>query len=311
VIPGFDDSAPQGNRPAVAPAIGQPPAGELAFQGILKPSTDMQATRDGRRTTLLDYFVDLSVAHTFAAGTAILLDVQGNTFHSDPLFDLAGNAQSGVARIHFQDENFNPVGTYVTALPSALYKVPFTRLAVENFAQPGKFLHLVYGVDVDLVPGASQQVQATILNTVAVAGSLGALAQLAVGGVNALQFTERGYSYASSVANGAPNAANTPISLVAAGTNVNGVIVWSGAAWSRAVVAGQTISILAKATAPGSDQDGDVLCGTEGSVELAGPISHAWGKIHKPVLVAAGKAIWKMNSQAENLQRSSILYTVL
>ena len=307
MIPGFDDSALQNQRPAVAPAIGQPPAGAIAYPGIVKPSSDMQAVRDGRRSTLLGYLVDLTAARSFAAGSALLLPLQGNVFMSDPLFDLAGNAQAGIARVHFQDENFNPVGTYVTVLPSAIYKVPFTQLAVENYAQPGKFLYIIYGVDVDLVPGASQQVQATILNTVTVAGSLGgALPQLAIGGVNALQVTERGFSYGASFAHSTNLGVGGTVALIAPGVNVNGIILWSANLLSAAA-GNQICAMLAKASVPGSVTDGDPILATV-AIGAANPVLD---RLPRPILIPAGKGLYVFSNVAETTAYRGGEYTVL
>lgn len=167
------DSFGETLKNAVAPAppiAGAPPATASHVPGIGRPSTDFQAVRDGRRSTLLSYLVDLSTARTIAAGTALTLPLAGNVFMSDPLFDLTGVSQAGVARVHFQDTTIGAQaqGTYVTMLPSSIYKVTATQLLIENYAQAGKFLLLVYGVDVDLVAGSSQQVQATIINSVTV-----------------------------------------------------------------------------------------------------------------------------------------------
>lgn len=322
-------------RPPVAPAIGGGAARPVAFPGFAKPSTDFQATRDGRRTTLLGYLVDLSVARSFAAGTALLLDVQGNLFYSDPLFDLAGNAQSGIARIHFQDENFNPVGTYITALPSALFKVPFTRLAVENYAQAGKFLYIVYGVDVDILPGASQQVQATILNAVDVSDRAGrllgigdvsdragrllgqvygsnavALAQAAIGPYNALTTNDRGYTYGATASNVAANGAATAVQLVAPGTNTNGITVWRAAFWMRNGVApGQQGAIIAKSSAPTIKNDGDVIVGVDAYTEGAA-WSVAMGRRERSVFVSSGKGLYAFNALSESDAFVSIDYTV-
>lgn len=292
-IPGFDDTL-KNARPPVPPAIGGGSATELGFPGVGKPTSDLQAVRDGRRSTLLAYLVDLTNARSFAAGSALLLPIAGNVFMSDPLFDLSGNAQAGIARVHFQDENFNPVGTYVTVLPSSIYKVPFTQVAIENYAQAGKFLYIVYGVDVDLVPGASQQVQATILN----------FAQQLIGGVQELVVMERGYSPGASFVGGALGAGGVA-TIVAPASNLNGLIVWQ--AWLATGAAGvNALSLLAKTSAPASQIDGDVIASmaTPGAASQAPPMP-------RPRFIAAGKGLYLYNVTAETVATHGVDYTIL
>jgi hypothetical protein len=299
VIPGFDDTL-KNARPPVPPAIGGGSATELGFPGISKPTSDLQAVRDGRRSTLLGYLVDLSIARSFAAGSALLLPIAGNVFMSDPLFDLTGVSQSGIARVHFQDENFNPVGTYVTALPSAIYKVPFTQVAIENYAQAGKFLYIVYGVDVDLVPGASQQVQATILN----------LAQQLIGGVQELVVMERGFTYGGSYISVTNLVANTSVAVVAAASNLNGMILWRASWWSHNAVGPPNIALAANPTAPNSTTVGEPLA-TNDSISQQAALFESLLKLERPVFIAAGKGLWLTSNITETQSQKGILYTLL
>jgi len=298
-IPGFEDTL-KSATPPVPPAIGGGRATELAFPGVGKPTSDMQAVRDGRRSTLLGYLVDLTNARSFAAGTQLLLDIQGNVFLSDPLFDLTGNSLAGVARVHFQDENFNPVGTYVTVLPSAIYKVPFTRVAVENYAQPGKFLYIVYGVDIDLVPGSSQQVQATVNN----------LAQQLIGGVQELVVMERGYTYGANYKSSTALAANTPDAVFTPASNVNGAILWAAAAWTWNGTNVMNLALLAKASAPATAIDGDLLTSGKANSPQAGSYTGLLD-LARPVFIAAGKGLYFLSSVAEANAFRSASYTLL
>lgn len=311
---GFTDSYGQtlaiDTQPAPANQGGQS-AVAVRFPGINPPSTDMEAVRDGRRSTLQGYLVDLSTARSLAAGTALTLQVQGNLFYADPLFDLVGNSQAGIARVHFQDVNSNPVGTYVTALPSALYKVPFTQLAVENFAQAGKYLYLVYGTDVDILPGASQQVQATIIGTPTVGGSLGALAQQLIGGVNELVVMERGYTYGAKYASVTNLAAGGSEAVFAPGANVNGAIVWSASFMSHTAGTASAV-MLAKNAAPGTMIDGDPIVAMDKFVLQVGGVSQMCaGVLPRPVFIAAGKGLYRYSNSLETVSYGAALYTLL
>lgn len=143
-------------RPAIPPTLGGGATPPLAFPGVTKPSVDMQAVRDGRRSLLYYVDVDLSVARSVAAGTQLDLNIQGNFLYVDQ------RQNSGFATAHFQDEN--PVATPVTIFAGALWKVPFTRVGIENTAQAGASLRIIYGMDVDALPISAAGV--TVLNPI-------------------------------------------------------------------------------------------------------------------------------------------------
>lgn len=313
VIPGFDDTLKVSTIPAAPATLGAGRAKRVDFPSIGKPTSDFQAVRDGRRSTLLAFSIDLSVARSFAAGTALLLPIQGNLFYSDPSYDLSGNSQAGIARVHFQDENFpqgsgagEPVGTWITVLPNSVYHVPFTQIALENYAQAGKTMRIVYGVDVDLAPGQSAQVQATILN----------LAQQSVGGVNELVVGDRGYTYGANFASATTLAAATNEQIVAPASNVNGLILWHAEIVTvQATAAANTfIGLLAKTSAPANAIDGDLLlqavayCQTSAGGGLSDKAVR-----ERAVLVAAGKGLYFRNSSAsaESTAYRSAEYTLL
>lgn len=128
------------------------------FAGFRAPSSDMQAVRDDRRARPLYVELDLSTARSIAANTAELVEIAGNSFYADPIIDSAGSSIGGVAIVHFQDVTLGAQGTPFTVQPQFIARVPFTKLLVENPAQPGKRLRIIYGVDVDFQPGINAQV---------------------------------------------------------------------------------------------------------------------------------------------------------
>jgi hypothetical protein len=150
--------------PFGAGADGLPPPGAanalsvnkpaVAFPGVRAPSSDFQGVRDGRRALFFYMDVDLSAARSIAAGTLLNLDLNGNFLYVDQ------RQNTGFATLHFQDEN--PAATPITMFAGALWKVPFTRVGIENTAQPGQTLRLIYGVDVDALPISAAGV--TVLN---------------------------------------------------------------------------------------------------------------------------------------------------
>jgi hypothetical protein len=281
------------NRRLVVPSPdqgGNAPA--PGFPGFSIPSQDFQAVRDDRRSKPLMYTIDLSSARSISAGTALALPLQGNVFYSDPLYDLSGNSVAGVARVHFQDQSLNPVGTYFTVQPQFICKVPFTQLLVENYAQPGKYLQVVYGVDLDVIPGLSNLTQTTIQGIVSA--------------------QEYGITYGASYKSTTSMAANTPDTIFTPAANVSGAVLWRGSI-STTAVSPYAGSIIAKASAPTTIIDGDVLASTESWVNSATQNAFSF-RFERPIRIAAGKGLyWIVNSaeSASNILQRAALYTLL
>lgn len=122
---------------------------------LSSPSIDFRSVRDQRRASLFYYDLDLSTARSASALTALLLNVSGNVVYID------ADPSGGNALIHFQDGNYDRGPVPVYASPGAIFNVPFTQLLIENTAQAGKKLRIVYGVDVDFQPGSVAQVAIT------------------------------------------------------------------------------------------------------------------------------------------------------
>lgn len=120
---------------------------------FLRPDVDFDKVRDGRRSPLFFYDVDLTSARSIAAGTAEELPLAGDTFVADMNPDAQGDAT-----VHFQDTNRSSQGAPVYVTRGAIWKVPFTKMLIENVAQPGKRLRFFYGVNLDAFPGASSSV---------------------------------------------------------------------------------------------------------------------------------------------------------
>jgi len=260
----------------------------VSFPGFSPPRDDVQAVRDDRRSKPLYYTVDLSTARSFAAGTALLLPIQGNVFYSDPLFDLSGNSLAGIARVHFQDQNISPVGTYLTILPQFIGHLPFTQLAIENQAQAGKFLQIIYGWDLDLQPGTSNNVQITGIPTV----------------------VDVGFSWATSYKSTTALLANTPENIFSAASNTLGGTLWEASAYSaNGAVINNYASYLMKATAPGTVIDGDVLAVTRQN-SAAGVFSsgHVWHS--RSIRFAAGKRLDYIATNAEAGALRAALYSL-
>lgn len=126
------------------------------FPAMLQPSSNFQAVRDGRSTGPLYLDIDLATARSAAAGTALELNIAGNVIYFDQL------PGSGVATLYFENDDRGMVP--ITVFAGWKGRVPFTRLFIENTAQTGTRLRLIYGVDIDLDPGTGAGV--SVLNPI-------------------------------------------------------------------------------------------------------------------------------------------------
>lgn len=285
-------------RPPVPPGLsgGMEPAPH--FAGIVQPRSDFQAVRDGRRSFVLYYDVDLSVARSIAAATHITLNTAGNSFYADQAIDLAGNNDGGVALVHFQDTDIAPGGTPITVQPGAIFKIPFTQLLIENYAQPGKKLRIVYGIDLDFQPGATSNV-----NVAAVPTPLSS--SVLIGAAQILAVSDKGYAYGASYTSLALLAANTPDAIFTPAANVNGAIVWDAkliASYAAAAVG----VILAKAAAPANIGDGSVLAACYVNTNIVQPVP-----LGRSVFLAAGLGLYRISNAAETFALAAARYTLL
>lgn len=128
------------------------------FSALVAPVQDMQAVRDRRRTGVLYVDIPLDTARSLAGGTALVLPIIGTVIYVDQ------KENSGFAIVHVQDETFSIANTPVTVYPGFILEAPFTQLIVENEAQPGQTLRILYGVDIAFVPGSGAGV--TVVNPV-------------------------------------------------------------------------------------------------------------------------------------------------
>lgn len=145
------------------------------FPGVGPAKTDFQAVRDGRRSRPLYFEISLASARSIAngittdatdvSGKALQLTAAGNIFYCDPIYDLSGGGTfiAGVAVAHFEDSALGQgVSTPVTLLPNSAQAIPFTTVIIENAAQAGKKLRVIYGVDIDFTPGFNAQLLGSV-----------------------------------------------------------------------------------------------------------------------------------------------------
>lgn len=198
------------------------------------PSTDFQRVRDNRTSLPLYIDIDLSASRSLALGTALYVNISGNSFFVD-----ADTTNCGVGTVHFQDTNFGIASAPFFVAPGFIAAVGFTQIAIENTAQAGKRLRIFYGVDIDFQAG----VNATVALT---------------GRVDVNDVITSGCQILAAAGSGA---IGTNVStLVAPGTNINGIIIrnaylscspsGAGGSASSALVAASSapVSLLANKT---------------------------------------------------------------
>lgn len=274
--------------------IGSVPARN--FKGFSQPLDDFKAVQNGLRSPVFQMTIDLSAARSIAANSALLLEFAGNSFYVDAASDV------GNATVHFQDTNLNPQGAPIFVGPQFIAKVPWTRLLIENAEQVGKVLRIIYGVDIDFVPGINNQT--SITGNVSVVGPH-SMFQAQVAGDLPLMTDDQGYNYGVSFSTvTAIGTANTPQNIIAAVSNINGYILKEGVALPIAGAAGTT-SILAKATAPASVIDGDVFFMNGIGGTYLSP------KTFRSVRVSSGKRLDRISNQIETAVAAFANYTLL
>lgn len=102
--------------------------------------------------------------------------------------------------------------------------------------------------------------------------------------------------------------ANTPEAVFAPGSNVNGAIVWTASAVSRAG-GSSNISYVAKTSAPATVVDGDVIASAN---SFSQNVSNDSGlSLSRPVFISAGKGLYAISTVSESSGSRSVLYTLL
>jgi hypothetical protein len=236
---------------------------------LISPSTNFASVRDGRNSQVFYVDIALDTARSVATGTQLVLPISGNSFYAD------ANPVDGNCVVHFQDTNFDrgPVPLYVS--PGAIFNIPYTQVLFENSAQPGKKIRIAYGIDVDFQPGSVSQIAVT-----------------SAGGYTAVRPEAPTGAFASNTGYAAGS-----VAVLAPGSNLNGVIVYSSCIYGYNSAATQGISLIAKATAPLNTSDGDVLLSYSCGTGLSGG---APSVLPAPQYVAAGLGLWFYGASADS-----------
>lgn len=117
-------------------------------------------------------------------------------------------------------------------------------------------------------------------------------------------------AYGGSWSRSALEAANVPVQIVAPGANVNGIILHRASFATGSAAAYSFSAFVAKASAPASATDGDVLCSAD-SIYNSGAAACCAGKVEKDLFISPGKGLFFISPVAESIGFKSALYTIL
>ena len=108
----------------------------------------------------------------------------------------------------------------------------------------------------------------------------------------ALQVEQRGALFTSSFASNAASVANTPVQLIAPAQNVNGIDIYSCEVMDAFNAGGSTFAVLAKAAAPVSLYDGDILLTPNMGMAFYNTWWGLFASLQVPLRIAAGKGVY-------------------
>lgn len=218
-----------------------------------------------------------------ALDTAIVnqkYDISGDFLYIDTAFD-------GVATIELNNEHSAPMAPFRVQQGFALAAL-FKSLKVSASAQVGKKIRIMYSTGERVVP--------------ALTGSL-----LVTGVVSTEEEPKQyGASYQSITA----LAANTPDTVFSAAANTGGAVLHCAGFLTIAASYNVSAGYLAKASAPSTTIDGDVLCSTTGTYNDTTNVN-TWGRLDRDILIPAGKGVYFITPTAEVGAARNSLYTLL
>lgn len=262
---------------------------QVYFPGMESPDDNFKAIITGQRSVPFYVDIDLTTARSSSAGTALTVPIVGNSLYADV------NTADGACTLHFQDTSFGTSSVPFSVGPGFIAKIPFSTVLLENTAQPGKKIRLIYGVDIEFLPSVNSSV--TISGTVTAS----------ISGVATVQ--ENLIAYTGAYSKFDPVAISNQAELiVAAAANTFGITIHSAEieVTDSLKVNG---SFLAKSgAAPTSVVDGDVILFARSSLSATPQPNVVQTELK--VKIPAGKGLYfNASSNANNIYRT-IIYTV-
>ena len=254
------------------------------------PSSDFAGIRDGRNSLPLYIDIDLTIAKSINANSHLVLNIAGNSLFVDA--DVI-NGGSGI--VHFQDTNLGSSSAPFYVAPGFIANVGFTQLLIENAAQAGKRMRIFYGVDIDFQAGVTSSTNTNISNSLP---------------ASKIPVYQAGLEYSSSFKSTAAMAANTPETIFTPAANANGAIIHAAYINSSAVNNTTNSTLIAKASAPASITDGDVILAATAGFSVSTTIV-TYGNLVQPIKIPAGKGLYAICSIGEASAFRSSLFTLL
>ena len=239
-----------------------------SFSHYESPVSDFERGRTQIATPFDYYDLDLSTAKE-----NLILPIAGDFLYIDM-------ASTGVATIELNNQQEARKAPFQVRKGFAMQAV-FKQLKITNTAQPGLFLRIMSSVGERVIPA---------LGDMNISGSV--------------TVVEDGMTYGASYKSITPMAANTPDVIIAPGANVNGVVIQAASIYSFTSGVFTKPTLIAKAGAPASVIDGDVILST--MVVNNGANCH----LVRPVFVPAGKGVYYIPGAAEADSSRSVLYTL-
>ena len=251
------------------------------MRGYAPAPVDFDRSRLMLDTAFQRYDIDLSVA---LANEGYLEGIAGDFLY----FDTDPTASNGVATLELNKRSGLAVAPFYVQ-PGFAIASPFKGITLTYALQPGKRLRVMWATGARVVPTNTATIN--IASTVAV--------------------NEQGFAYASSYKSNVTLAAATPENVIAAASNLNGYVVWSGFLSSPCGAGAGLVSLVAKATAPASWLDGDVV--HMGTQHTGTNVSSVGSIMSRAVRVTSGKRLDRIAVALESgaVTGAECKYTIL
>lgn len=219
------------------------------------------------------------------------VDIALDVAASNQVYNVSGDflyvdaSSSGVATLELNNQYNDPSAPFYIQAGFGLNAL-FKQVKLSWAAQAGKRIRLMYSTGDRVVPTNSTTINGTVTTV------------------------NNGFSYGASYKSSTLMAGSTPDLVFNAASNPNGAVIWRGSFISRQGNTASGAAFIAKATAPGTVIDGDVILATD-SIGVDGVNYNYNGRLETPIRVPAGKGVYYITGFAENGSYRNLLYTLL
>jgi hypothetical protein len=255
------------------------------------------------------------IPHSNLRRQVILLDNALNAvqFRVSGDFVFFDSNSTGIGLVQLNNTSEDP---WPALAQNGISDMPFQDIFITSTAQPGKVLNLWYGTRARFLTAAQAIASiGSIIAPVNVIGPRGMFGAPVLADQPVLS-EDTGFAYGAAQASITLLAQNATEQVFAAASNINGAIIWAAEAFSDLGAVGiGRIGLLAKATAPTSAIDGDVIFSSANNFVTAVGIVVGSQYMPRSVRIASGKGLWWISSPSsaisENGSYRKVLYTLL